>query len=470
MAYGNSTLLSDRGRAWLSSVENVPPQQIPARAEMAAKTGLMPFQDALMIKQMADQIRASGKNEEVPSNNVMQEKLAMLSGRPAPQQMPPQQQMAPPPQQMPPQQDPRMQAGLGAMSVPVMDNAQYADGGIVAFDEGGAAKPKNKRSYYEEAVEHEYPTGIVGDPRNYNVGMGMSHPEWASQNPYERTVGVDANGRPYPLRAPTEGVDLIPESRVGGLGSFGVPRGTLKPINIDAEMAKDDYSAYDKWARLMEINPKESAEQQAEDRRQALIMFGAKMAQASKDSDFYSAFGAGAEEYGKQTGESKKERRAAEKESKLARMNLEIGKGSEQRAGRRGLRDIAGRRDEAISTDDRQRMSLAVQIQGNAIAEASRQASLNAARAGLPLKAAEVVGKLTGERIKAVNDVRNSNIYLQLSNVIKEEGQDSVEGKEALEEMRRIEKGATFDIDNQLQIIYTNGYAGFNIESVSPQE
>ena len=469
MAYGNSSLLSDRGRAWLGSIEGVPPQQVPARAEMAAKTGLMSFQDALMIKQMADQIRSSGKNEEVPANNVMQEKLAMLSGRPVPQpQMPPpqMQQM----QQMPPQQDPRMQAGLGAMPVPVMDNAQYADGGIVAFNEGGTGKPKNKRSYYEEAVEYEYPTGITGDPRNYVGGGGAAHPEWASQNPYERTVGVDANGRPYPLRRPTEGVDLVPEDRVGGLGSFNVPRGTLKPINVDAEMAKDDYSAYDKWARLMEINPEEAAKQQAEDRRQALIMFGAKMAQASKDSDFYSAFGAGAEEYGRQTGESKKERRAAEKESKLARMNLEIGKGSEQRAGRRGLRDIAGRRDEAISADERQRMNLAVQMQGNAIAEASRQATLRAAQEGLPLRAAEVVGKLTGERIKAINDVRNSSMYIDLSKIVKEKGPNSIDGKIAIEEMKRIEKGATFDIDNQLQLIYTRGYAGFSIESVSPQE
>jgi hypothetical protein len=469
MAYGNSSLLSDRGRAWLGSVEGVPPQQVPARAEMAAKTGLMSFQDALMIKQMADQIRSSGKNEEVPANNVMQEKLAMLSGRPAPQpQMPPQQQMPPP--QMQQMQDPRMQAGLGAMPAPVMDNAQYADGGIVAFDEGGTP-PKKKRSYYEEAVEYEYPTGIVGDPRNYNAGMGASHPEWASQNPYERTVGVDADGRPYPLRPPTEGVDLIPEGRVGGLGSFGVPRGTLKPINIDDEMAKDDYSAYDKWAQLMEIDPKEAAKQQAEDRRQALIMFGAKMAQASKDSDFYSAFGAGAEEYGKQTGESKKERRAAEKESKLARMNLEIGKGSEQRAGRRGLRDIAGRRDEAISADERQRMSIGVQMQGNAIAEASRQASINAARAGLPIEAAKAVGALTGQRIKAINDVRSSDpMYIELANVLKDEGPNSPEGQEALAGMKRIEQGATFDIDNQLQLLYTKGYAGFSVGSVRPQE
>jgi soluble lytic murein transglycosylase-like protein len=102
---------------------------------MAAKTGLMPFQDALMIKQMADQISASGKNEGVPPNNVMQEKLAMISGRA------PVQQMAPPPQmqQTQPPQDPRMEAGLGTLPAPGMN---FADGGIVAFagDKGSQVK------------------------------------------------------------------------------------------------------------------------------------------------------------------------------------------------------------------------------------------------------------------------------------------------------------------------------------------
>lgn len=140
MAYGNASLLSDRGRAWLGSVEGVPPQQVPARAEMAAKTGLMPFQDALMIKQMADQIRASGDNESPPPNNVMEEKIAMISGRaPSPQQMPPPPQMDG--QSGPPQQDPRMQGGLGMLSAP---NMNFADGGIVAFagNNGSQVKPK----------------------------------------------------------------------------------------------------------------------------------------------------------------------------------------------------------------------------------------------------------------------------------------------------------------------------------------
>jgi len=132
MAYSTPQLLSDRGRAWLGSVEGVPPQQLPAHAEMAAKTGLMPFQDALMIKQMADQIRASGSNEPPPPNNVMQQKLAMISNRAPVPQMPPPPQMEG--QSASPQQDPRMQGGLGTLPAPGM---KFADGGIVAFGKGG---------------------------------------------------------------------------------------------------------------------------------------------------------------------------------------------------------------------------------------------------------------------------------------------------------------------------------------------
>lgn len=391
----------------------------------------------------------------------------MISGRAPVQRMP--QQMAPPPQQ--PQGDPRMQGGLGAMPAPVMDNAQFADGGIVAFDDGGGTKDK-KKSYYDEAIEYEFPTEIVGDPRNYTgSGLGASHPEWASSNPYERTVGVDANGRPYRLRPPAEGVELIPDSRVSGLSGFRIPRSTLKPIDIEAALAKEDYSAYDRWLKNMEIDPEEVAKQKAEDRRQALIMFGAKMAQASKDNDFFGAFGAGVEEYGKRTGESEKERRAAEKESKVARMNLDIGRGAEQRAGRRGLTDSAYRREADIAADVRGLGQLQIQAQSNAIAESSRQASLNAARAGLPIEAAKAVGVLTGQRIKAINDVRTSDpMYLELSRVVKDEGANSPEGQQALAEMRRIEQGVTFDIDNQLELLYTKGYAGFSVGSVRPQE
>lgn len=482
MAYGNPSLLSDRGRAWLGSVENVPPQQLPAHAEMAAKTGLMSFQDALMIKQMADQIRASGKNEGVPPNNVMQEKLAMLSGRPAPSppQMP-QQQMAAPQQQMPqpqPQQDPRMQGGLGAMPAPVMDNAQYANGGIVAFagDSGshvGATAPK--RSWWDYLLYgrkgDSSEEAMVGNPANYNAGMGASHPEWASPDPNAATVGVGPDGRPYPLTPPKEGATLVPGSdkTAGGLGGFRLPtRSTLKPIDVEGELGKEDYSAYDRWMKNMEIDPVEAAKQKAEDRRQALIMFGAKMAQASKDNNFFGAFGAGAEEYGKQTSESKKERRAAEKESKIARMNLDIGKGSEKRAGRRSLTESAYRRESDIAADTRGLAQLALQQQANAIAEVTRRATLKAAQEGLPIEAAKAVGALEGAKIKVLDNARSSPQYIAWQKIAREE-EGNADGNEALRQMQAIESAATAQIDSQLKIIATRGYAGWQLEGVVPE-
>lgn len=444
MAYGNSTLLSDRGRAWLSSVEDVPPQQIPARAEMAAKTGLMPFQDALMIKQMADQIRASGSSRGAPPTNVMEDKLAMISGRAPVQQMP--QQVAPPPQQ--PQEDPRMQGGLGAMPAPVMDNAQFADGGIVAFagSTGSWVEPK-ERSWWDYLLY-----GRRGDPSEQEEAVSTPPPP-----PSERPT-------------PPEGATLVPgsDASTSGLGGFRMPRSTLKPIDVEGDLAKEDYSAYDRWLRNMEIDPEEVAKQKAEDRRQALIMFGAKMAQASKDNDFFGAFGVGAEEYGKRTGESEKERRAAEKESKIARMNLDIGRGAEKRAGRRSLTESKYRRDADIAADTRGLAQIAIQQQANEIAEASRQASLRAARDGLPIEAAKAVGALEGAKIKVLDAVRTSPRYLDWQKIAKEDS-GTEEGNLALQEMYKLEQGATAQIDNQLKLIYTRGYAGWQLEGVVPE-
>lgn len=495
MAYGSPSLLSDRGRAWLGSVENVSPQQLPAHAEMAAKTGLMSFQDALMIKQMADQIRASGKNEGVPSNNVMQEKLAMLSGRPAPQpQMPPSQmQQTQQTQQMQPQQDPRMQAGLGAMPVPVMDNAQYADGGIVAFsgENGSHVPPPAKKGFWESMVDFYSPdesdrvyegrvrdkqgrviqepdgqppagvTTIPSNPGNYVGGGGAAHPEWVGKE-----VRVSPTGRPYVYEPPR----LVDEDANAGLGGFNMPPSTLKELNVDEELAKDDYSAYDKWAAAMGINPKEAAKEKEEDRRQALIMFGAKMAQASKDNDFFGAFGAGAEEYGKQTGESKKERRAAEKESKLARMNLEIGKGSEQRASRRSVQNAATRRSEVIAQNEVARGQLALQARSNELAEASRQASLIAARAGLPIQAAKAVGALAAARTKVLQDLRSSDPdYIGWADVLRKDpnGEDA---EQARQELRNMEAAATATIDSQLNALLQRGYAGWSPEGTPSED
>ena len=73
--------------------------------------------------------------------------------------------------------------------------------------------------------------------------------------------------------------------------------------------------------------------------------------------------------------------------------------------------------------------------------------------------------------MKAINDVRTSDpMYLELSRVVKDEGANSPEGQQALAEMKRIEQGVTFDIDTQLELLNTKGYAGFSVKSVRPQE
>ena len=131
MASGTPSLLSESARRWLGSAEGVPPRQLPAHAEMAAKTGLMNFNDALMIKQMADQISASAKAQAPSPTNVMEEKIQQIAGRMAPPQgQPPMQGQQP---QAP--QDPRMQGGLGTL--PNM-GMSFAGGGIVSFATAGS--------------------------------------------------------------------------------------------------------------------------------------------------------------------------------------------------------------------------------------------------------------------------------------------------------------------------------------------
>lgn len=160
-------LLGEKSRAWLGSVKGMPPNQVAMAATRAAQSGLMPFGDALAIKQMADRITKSGSMQGPPPGNVMndlQMKIrSAITGQPMPQQMPPPGAMppgaippgmpppgamppgAPPPGAMPPPPPPAMMnAGLATLPAPALEGPPpgapgMAAGGIVAFQEGGPA-------------------------------------------------------------------------------------------------------------------------------------------------------------------------------------------------------------------------------------------------------------------------------------------------------------------------------------------
>ena len=133
-------VISPKGRAFLSGVQNQPPEEVQQHAQTAQLNGLLSFDDAMAIAEAAKKLTGAGQTQAPPPGNVMSELKAKiqaaLSGQQAPMlpQGMPQQGM--PQQGMPPQQppmDPRMMAGLGAMPVDNVGTPSMASGGIVAF-------------------------------------------------------------------------------------------------------------------------------------------------------------------------------------------------------------------------------------------------------------------------------------------------------------------------------------------------
>jgi hypothetical protein len=146
--------MSERARAWLASVQNVPPDQIAQRATQAAQTGMISFGDAIALKQMADRISGAGQGDAPSPTSVVQDLKQQIQN---PQ----------PPQEVDMTRDPRMRAGLATLPAPAMDNAQYAGGGIVAFAAGGTPQyPPEFMAIIEKILEREgggRVTNIKGD-------------------------------------------------------------------------------------------------------------------------------------------------------------------------------------------------------------------------------------------------------------------------------------------------------------------
>lgn len=126
---GNLDPISPYGRAFLGGVQGASPDQVAQRAAEVDKAGLIPFADAIRIKQMADQLSKSGAGMNQPQQGTVLDSLrGQIQSALGPQQMPS--------QQMPPQDQ---YAGLRALPVPddMYAGVGMAGGGIVAFNEGG---------------------------------------------------------------------------------------------------------------------------------------------------------------------------------------------------------------------------------------------------------------------------------------------------------------------------------------------
>lgn len=115
--------ISPVGRAVLPTMQGASPDQATARAAEVAKTGLIPFDQAISMKQMADSISSSGgmMNQGPPETVVGSLRRQIQEAM------------------NPPAAPPAMNAGVASLPMP---NDMYADvgmagGGIVAFQEGG---------------------------------------------------------------------------------------------------------------------------------------------------------------------------------------------------------------------------------------------------------------------------------------------------------------------------------------------
>lgn len=139
-------LMSDKARAWLASVKGVPPNQLTQQAIRAAQTGMISFGDAIALKQMADRISNSAAQKDAPSpNSVVQDlKQQVQTGRDV---------MYSGVGALPTAAPQPMESGIASLPAPVMDDAQYAGGGIVAFAEAGAVDSSKYSPEFLKIVE-----------------------------------------------------------------------------------------------------------------------------------------------------------------------------------------------------------------------------------------------------------------------------------------------------------------------------
>lgn len=456
MANGTPSILSEAARRWLGSVENVAPQMLPARAEMAAKTGLMSFQDALMIKKLADQIRGGQQESEIPRSNVMQDKIAQISGR-APVKAPPPQMPQP---QAPMPEDPRMQGGLGTLPAPTMDNAQFAGGGIVAFagDEGSYTGSSESPGFWATMLDFYKPK------RSKEQGPAVSNAP-----PTEEELAASEELRRKHRENVARERQLLAASRVReveGMDSLypninvAFPQRTLQPIDVDTELAKEDYGDYDRIMAQLKADKEERGKNTEYDRRMALAAAGFRMAQAASQpgATFMGSLAEGGAEGIRGLAEARKRVQDADAKTREMMMNLEMSKGADRRAARRGLLNASQRRDEAIS--DYQVKEAEFRL-GMAGVNARTQAALAAAaargsRGANPQQIAQAYSSLMKVKLQLLEDLAtNDPAYRNALNEFNENKDDMTpnEYKNAYENIQRMQRAVTADIDQQLAIL-----------------
>lgn len=264
MAIDYSGLISEAGRAALSSVSNMPPDQRKAKMNDMLANGLLPFSVALAV----DRQLTSPMKENAPSprpGSVMSDKMAMLQNT---------------------------GAGIDQLPVPSMDQAEFAGGGIVAFDGGGTtdmfssmaeASPTHKRhglwQFWKglsgEAPPSEEDIRRKGQKERADAGIGNAASKYQTIL-QERQAGLDASAEEDRKAARKAGWLALAQAGLEGKGLIeGGVRGLAK--NAEVMEAKNK----ERKAELRELQKEQYALE--------LAMEQAKMAGNKQDYERYAA-------------------------------------------------------------------------------------------------------------------------------------------------------------------------------------
>jgi hypothetical protein len=321
-----SPLLSPEAHAILAGWK-----QNPNYGAAVQQTGLASLEDALRLKNMADEVSKSGQMQGPPPGNVvdqlkMQVQSALYGppqGMMPPQGMPPQGAM-PPPQGMPPQGMPPQQAmppqgmppqqampqpapGLAGLPVSNIGTQNMASGGIVAFADGG--------DIYGTPAED---AGLYG-PYRADFVPPIAEERLSDRGPLEEAppeegAGLDAmlfNRVVEGLSAKPLDIETFRKESEAENARLGIGKSLEKRIGILAKRAEEEKGLSEKDLEDLKKQSKNEA---------AAGFFGAA---GRGNKTFLGALGEGLEGLAKTKSATAKEERALAREQKRAQQSLE---------------------------------------------------------------------------------------------------------------------------------------------------
>jgi len=333
----------------------------------AVQMGLIQPTVAVMAGMFIDRMRGAAAQEQTPQSTVAQDVMA------APQ-------MAPAGlgaiAQAP------VESGLGALPTPNLDNAEYAGGGIVAFDNGGMAgtfegfMPSEPSG--EPLIEPDIPeelTGKIGLPQVYGIREGRYG---RTKEEILKSFGIKPSVSAV-QSAPTTPADVVPTTTAAAAPVSKATEG----VNIKAaDKALTDYAK-----KVKDINKEFGVSDEPDAKaRAALDKYKEKL---NKDLDKAGALGLISAGLGIAGGKS----RYALQNLQGAMPAIEqYGKAMSQiREGEKGVLDSEAKLDQAADARARGNVKLALELEKDAkeLAARERQVAASERQANKPSQFAE---------------------------------------------------------------------------------